>query len=162
MWIAWVAFRMKSHYQISYNTEDFRPRPKSRERGREREMTSRRIDRGHASLALWKTAQGWEVERGLYSKFTKVKSGYDPRRKKIEERRKMIKCLERMQRGVKENPKRVWFKKKEKRRKECLVNTFNHIYYFSFVCTQLNSFKYCYVSLTIQLNISHLFTHSWM
>ena len=30
----------------------------------------------------------------------------------------------------------------------------------SFVCTQLNGFKYCYVSLTIQLIISHLFAHS--
>ena len=27
---------------------------------------------------------------------------------------------------------------------------------------KLNSSKYCYVSLTIQLNISHLFTHSQM
>ena len=27
-------------------------------------------------------------------------------------------------------------------------------------CTQLNGPKYAYVSLTIQLNISHLFTHS--
>ena len=26
--------------------------------------------------------------------------------------------------------------------------------------TKLNSSKYCYVSLTIQLNISHLFIHS--
>ena len=33
------------------------------------------------------------------------------------------------------------------------------IYYLSFVCLQSNDFKYCYVSLTIQLN-SHLFTHS--
>ena len=28
--------------------------------------------------------------------------------------------------------------------------------HYSFVCRQLNGFKYCYVSLTIQLNISHL------
>ena len=37
-------------------------------------------------------------------------------------------------------------------------NTNNSIYYELFVCTQFNVFKYCYVSLTIQLNISHLFT----
>ena len=29
-----------------------------------------------------------------------------------------------------------------------------------FVCTQLNGSKYCYVSLIVQLNINHLFTHS--
>ena len=29
----------------------------------------------------------------------------------------------------------------------------------SFIYTQLNGSKYCYVSLTIQLNTSHLFTH---
>ena len=28
--------------------------------------------------------------------------------------------------------------------------------------TKLDGSKYCYVSLTVQLNISHLFTHSWM
>ena len=28
--------------------------------------------------------------------------------------------------------------------------------------TKLNSSKYCYVSQTIQLNMSHLFTYSWM
>ena len=28
--------------------------------------------------------------------------------------------------------------------------------------TKLNGRKYCYVSLTIQLTISHLFTNSWM
>ena len=28
--------------------------------------------------------------------------------------------------------------------------------------TKLNDSKYCYVSLTVQLNISYLFTHSWM
>ena len=31
-----------------------------------------------------------------------------------------------------------------------------------FFCTQLNGFKYCYASLTIQLNFHHLFTHSSM
>ena len=28
-----------------------------------------------------------------------------------------------------------------------------------FVCTQLNGFKYCYVTLTIKFNISYLFAH---
>ena len=28
------------------------------------------------------------------------------------------------------------------------------------MCSELNDSKYCYVSLTIQLNISHLFAHS--
>ena len=41
-----------------------------------------------------------------------------------------------------------------------LSNTNNAIYYESFVCSQFNAFKYCYVSRKIQLNISHLFTHS--
>ena len=41
-----------------------------------------------------------------------------------------------------------------------ISNTNNSIYYQSFVYTQFNAFKCCYVSLTIQLNISHLFTHS--
>ena len=40
-----------------------------------------------------------------------------------------------------------------------LFNTYNSIQYYLFVCTQLNGSKYSYVSLTIQLNISHLFTH---
>ena len=31
---------------------------------------------------------------------------------------------------------------------------------YSFVCTQWNGSKYCYVSLIIQLNTRHLFTHS--
>ena len=31
-----------------------------------------------------------------------------------------------------------------------------------FLCTHLNGFKYSYVSVTIQLNISHLLAHSWM
>ena len=30
----------------------------------------------------------------------------------------------------------------------------------SFICTQLNGFKYYYITLTIQFNISHLFAHS--
>ena len=34
------------------------------------------------------------------------------------------------------------------------------IQYYSFICTQLDDSKYCYVSVTIELNISHLFTHS--
>ena len=37
-------------------------------------------------------------------------------------------------------------------------NMNNSIYYLSFVCTQLNGLKYCYLTQTIQLNISHLFT----
>ena len=35
----------------------------------------------------------------------------------------------------------------------------NSIYYQSFVCTQLNVCKYCYLTQIIQLNISHLFTY---
>ena len=31
---------------------------------------------------------------------------------------------------------------------------------YSLTCTQINGFKYCYVSLTIQLNIIDLFAHS--
>ena len=34
--------------------------------------------------------------------------------------------------------------------------------YDSFVYTLLNGSKNCYVSLTIHLNTSHLFIHSWM
>ena len=30
---------------------------------------------------------------------------------------------------------------------------------FTIRATQINDTKYCYLSLTIQLNISHLFTH---
>ena len=41
-----------------------------------------------------------------------------------------------------------------------LSNTNISICYKYFVCTQLNAFKYCYFTLTIQLNISRLFTHS--
>ena len=36
------------------------------------------------------------------------------------------------------------------------TNLYNSIYYKS----KLNGSKYCYISLTIQLNISHLFTQS--
>ena len=43
-----------------------------------------------------------------------------------------------------------------------LFNTNNFIQHSLFVCTQLNGSKYCYVSLTIQLKISHLFTHTEM
>ena len=32
----------------------------------------------------------------------------------------------------------------------------------SFICTQLNDFKYCYLILAIQFNISHLFAHRYM
>ena len=41
-----------------------------------------------------------------------------------------------------------------------LSNTNNLIEYQSFVCTQLNSFKYCYVTLIILFNINHLLAHS--
>ena len=37
---------------------------------------------------------------------------------------------------------------------------FNAKYVYIIFCTLLNSFKYCYVSLTIQLNINHLFARS--
>ena len=33
---------------------------------------------------------------------------------------------------------------------------------FKYKSTKLNSSKYCYVSLTIQLNISHSFTHGYL
>ena len=36
----------------------------------------------------------------------------------------------------------------------------NSIQHYSFICAQLNGSKYCYVSLTIQLNLSHLFALS--
>ena len=39
-----------------------------------------------------------------------------------------------------------------------ISNTNNSIDYNLFVCTQLNIFKYCYLTLTIQLNTNHLFT----
>ena len=38
-------------------------------------------------------------------------------------------------------------------------NMNNSIYYSSFVYTKFNVFKYCYLTLIIQLLISHLFTH---
>ena len=41
---------------------------------------------------------------------------------------------------------------------------YTYILYIYMICkhklTKLNGSKYCYVSLTIQLNISQLFTHS--
>ena len=43
---------------------------------------------------------------------------------------------------------------------ELLFNINYSIQHYSLVYTQLNSFKYCYVSQTIQFNISHLFTHN--
>ena len=45
---------------------------------------------------------------------------------------------------------------------ELYFNTNHFIQYYSFVCTQLNCCKYCYESLTIHLNINHLFIHSYM
>ena len=42
-----------------------------------------------------------------------------------------------------------------------LSNTYNSIQHYSLACTQLCCSKY-YVSLTIQLDISHLFTHNLM
>ena len=36
------------------------------------------------------------------------------------------------------------------------------INYNSFICIKLNVSKYCYVQLTIQLNICYLFTHIYM
>ena len=41
-----------------------------------------------------------------------------------------------------------------------LFNINNSSQRYSFFCSQLNGPKYCYVSLTIQLKISHLFKHS--
>ena len=41
-----------------------------------------------------------------------------------------------------------------------LFNTNYFIQHYSFVYTQLNGSKYYYVSLTIQLNTSHLFPHN--
>ena len=40
-----------------------------------------------------------------------------------------------------------------------LLNTNNSIQHYSFISTQLNYSKYCYVSLTIQLNMSFVNTH---
>ena len=42
------------------------------------------------------------------------------------------------------------------------LNTNNSIQHYSSLCQQLNGSKYCYVKLTIQLNICHLFTHCSM
>ena len=39
-----------------------------------------------------------------------------------------------------------------------LFNTNYSIQCYSFICIQLTGSKYCYVSLTIQVEISHLFT----
>ena len=41
-----------------------------------------------------------------------------------------------------------------------LSNMNNYIYYWSFVCPEFNVFNYCNILVTIQLNISYLFTHS--
>ena len=41
-------------------------------------------------------------------------------------------------------------------------NINNSINFSLFVSSELNGFKYSRVSLTIQLNISHLFIRSWM
>ena len=49
-----------------------------------------------------------------------------------------------------------------KRLQALLFNTHYTIQYYLFICTQLSGSKYCNVSLTIQLNISHLFTHTEM
>ena len=43
-----------------------------------------------------------------------------------------------------------------------LFNTNYWIEHHSFVCTQSNDSKYCYVSPTIQLNVTHLFTYNKM
>ena len=43
-----------------------------------------------------------------------------------------------------------------------LLKTNHSIQQYSFISAELNGCKYSYVSLSIQLNISHLFTHSWM
>ena len=44
--------------------------------------------------------------------------------------------------------------------KEFQVLLLTWIIHYSLVCTQLKNSKYYYVSLTIQLNMSHLFIHS--
>ena len=43
-----------------------------------------------------------------------------------------------------------------------ICNTYNPISYYSFVCTQLNGFKYWYLTLIILFHITHLFAHSEM
>ena len=40
-----------------------------------------------------------------------------------------------------------------------ISNGNNSIYYESFVCTQVNGFNYCCLTLIILFNITHLFTH---
>ena len=40
-----------------------------------------------------------------------------------------------------------------------LFSTNNSIQHYSFVCTQLNGSKYCYVSLKIQLDNHFVYTH---
>ena len=54
----------------------------------------------------------------------------------------------------------IQFKVTVKEFQVLLFNINNSIRRYLFVCSQLNSSKYCYVSQTIQLDISHLFTHS--
>ena len=39
---------------------------------------------------------------------------------------------------------------------QIILVTINHLF------AQFDVFNYCYLSQTIQLNISHLFTHNWM
>ena len=53
----------------------------------------------------------------------------------------------------------IQFKHTVKKFQVLLFDINNSVQYFSFICTQLNDSKYCYVSLTIKLNISHLFAH---
>ena len=43
-----------------------------------------------------------------------------------------------------------------------IISTNNSIQQYSFIRTQLNYFKYCYVLLTIRFNIFHLFIPSWI
>ena len=54
----------------------------------------------------------------------------------------------------------IQFKHTVKEFQVLLLKTNNSIQHYSFVCMQLNGSKYCYESLTIQLNISHLFTYN--
>ena len=41
-----------------------------------------------------------------------------------------------------------------------IVNTNNSILFKSFVCSQLNDFKYCYLNFKMLVNIIHLFARS--
>ena len=43
-----------------------------------------------------------------------------------------------------------------------LFNTNYSIQYYSFICTQVHSFKYFYLAITIQFNIYHLSAHLQM